>query len=76
IIALVIWLFIINTKHIGNKKILLNKVVYVGVIVIGYVIFSSAINQYITLRLGEEIASAPGYNIYVGFNQAESGKWN
>ncbi|HDX9639355.1 TPA: glycosyltransferase family 39 protein [Bacillus mobilis] len=76
IIALVIWLFIINTKHIGNKKILLNKVVYVGVIVIGYVIFSSAINQYITLRLGEEIASAPGYNVYVGFNQAESGKWN
>ncbi|MGE7862941.1 glycosyltransferase family 39 protein [Bacillus mobilis] len=76
IIALVIWLFIINTKHIGNKKILLNKVVYVGVIVIGYVIFSTASNQYITLRLGEEIASAPGYNVYVGFNQAESGKWN
>ncbi|QIW21054.1 glycosyltransferase family 39 protein [Bacillus thuringiensis] len=76
IIALVIWLFIINTKHIGNKKILLHKVVYLGVIIIGYVIFSSAINQYITLRLGEEIASAPGYNIYVGFNQEHSGKWN
>ncbi|MFE5132027.1 glycosyltransferase family 39 protein, partial [Bacillus mobilis] len=76
IIALVIWVFIINTKHIGNKKILLNKIVYVGGIVVGYVIFSLASNQYITLRLGEEIASAPGYNIYVGFNQEESGKWN
>ncbi|HDR6313699.1 hypothetical protein COJ27_09090 [Bacillus cereus] len=76
IVALVIWFFIIDTKHIGNKKIWLNKITYVGVIVVGYLVFSSAINQYITLRLGEEIASTPGYNIYVGFNEESSGKWN
>lgn len=76
IIALLIWFFIIDTKHIGNKKIWLNKITYVGVIVVGYLIFSSAINQYITVRLGEEIASTPGYNIYVGFNEESSGKWN
>lgn len=76
IIALVIWFFIIDIKQIGNKKIWLNKITYVGVIVVGYLIFSSAINQYITLRLGEEIASTPGYNIYVGFNEESSGKWN
>ncbi|WP_000764925.1 glycosyltransferase family 39 protein [Bacillus paramobilis] len=76
IIALLIWFFIIDTKHVGNKKIWLNKITYVGVIVVGYLIFSSAINQYITVRLGEEIASTPGYNIYVGFNEESSGKWN
>lgn len=76
IVALVIWFFIIDTKHIGNRKIWLNKITYVGVIVVGYLVFSSAINQYITLRLGEEIASTPGYNIYVGFNEESSGKWN
>ncbi|WP_205417743.1 hypothetical protein, partial [Escherichia coli] len=28
------------------------------------------------LRLGEEIASTPGYNFYVGFNTESSGTWN
>ena len=30
---------------------------------------SSAANHYVTLRLGEEIATVPGYNIHVGFNK-------
>ncbi|EJQ75938.1 MULTISPECIES: glycosyltransferase family 39 protein [Bacillus] len=76
IIALAIWMFIIDTKHIGNKKMLINKITYVGVIVITYLMLSSAINHYITLRLGEDIASVPGYNIHVGFNKAASGSWN
>lgn len=62
-------MFIIDTKHIGNKKMLINKITYVGVIVITYLMLSSAINHYITLRLGEDIASVPGYNIHVGFNK-------
>ncbi len=76
IIALAIWLFIIDTGHMGNKKIFLNKVTYIGVIILGYFVFSSAANHYITLRLGEEIASTPGYNFYVGFNTESSGTWN
>ena len=76
IIALAIWFFIIDTRHIGNKKMLLNKAIYMGVVIAGYVIFSSAANHYITLRLGEEIASTPGYNIHVGFNTESSGTWN
>ena len=57
IIALAIWMFIIDTKHIGNKKLLINKLAYVGVIIIGYLMMSSAANHYVTLRLGEEIAT-------------------
>ncbi|AJH72456.1 glycosyltransferase family 39 protein [Bacillus tropicus] len=76
IIALAIWMFIIDTKHIGNKKLLINKVAYVGVIIIGYLMMSSAANHYVTLRLGEEIATVPGYNIHVGFNKGASGTWN
>ena len=37
---------------------------------------SSATNHYITERVGEEIATTPGYNIYVGFNMASIGRWN
>lgn len=76
IIALAIWLFIIDTRHLGNKKLLVSKATYLGVILLGYFVFSSAANHYITLRLGEEIASTPGYNFYVGFNTESSGTWN
>lgn len=76
IIALAIWLFIINLDHLKNKKVLLNKVIYFGVVILCYSIFSSFWNQYVSLRLGEEIASTPGYNIYVGFNMDSYGKWN
>ena len=37
---------------------------------------SSATNHYITERVGEEIATTPGYNIHVGFNMESLGKWN
>ncbi|MEN1938015.1 glycosyltransferase family 39 protein [Paenibacillus sp. 102] len=76
IIALAIWLFIIDTRHLRNKKLFVSKAIYLGVILLGYFIFSSAANHYITARLGEEIASTPGYNIHVGFNTESSGTWN
>lgn len=76
IIALAIWLYIIDTGHLKNKKLLLNKSVYFGVVIVSYFILSSLANQYVSLRLGEEIATTPGYNIYVGFNMENYGKWN
>ncbi|MGG0723477.1 glycosyltransferase family 39 protein [Bacillus mycoides] len=76
IIALGIWLFVIDTKHIRERNILFKKGIYMGVIVAGYVLFSSLAQYYTTIRLGEEIATTPGYNIHVGFNEKNLGRWN
>ncbi|QCJ45310.1 hypothetical protein FAY30_20745 [Bacillus sp. S3] len=76
IIALAIWLFIIDTGHVGNKKNFMNKAVYLVTVIVSYYLFSFAANQYISVRLGEEIALTPGYNIYVGFNMNSLGTWN
>ena len=74
IIALAIWLFIIDTGHIGNKKIFIKKALYLVSVIISYSVLSSATNHYITERLGEEIATTPGYNIHVGFNMGSTWK--
>ena len=76
IIALVIWVFIIDTKHINDKKILFKKIRYIVTVLVSYFLFSLAAQHYTTARLGEEIAKAPGYNLYVGFNKESSGTWN
>ncbi|WP_423191752.1 glycosyltransferase family 39 protein [Caldifermentibacillus hisashii] len=76
IIALAIWLFIIDLKHVGNKKILVNKVINLVTVMIVYSFLTTLSNQYISYRLGEEIATVPGYNIHVGFNMDSYGQWN
>lgn len=76
IIALAIWLFLIDIGHINNKKILQKKALYLLSVFIAYYVLSLGANHYITLRLGEEIAKIPGFNVYVGFNMKSSGGWN
>jgi 4-amino-4-deoxy-L-arabinose transferase-like glycosyltransferase len=76
IIALAIWLFIIETGHIGNKRIFFKKALYLVSVIISYSVLSSATNHYIAERVGEEIATTPGYNIHVGFNMESTGRWN
>lgn len=76
LIALAIWLFIIDTAHVKNKRILSKKLVYLLTVVASYYVLSIAANQYVTARLGEEIATTPGYNMYVGFNMKSYGTWN
>lgn len=76
LIALAIWLLIIDTAHIGNKKILIKKAFYLVAVIVSYSVLSLAANHYITSRVGEEIASIPGYNIHVGFNMESMGRWN
>ena len=76
IIALGIWLFIINIDYFGKRKILIKKIIYILAIVISYFIFSSGTNNYMTARLGEEIATTPGYFFQVGLNATHNGMWN
>jgi 4-amino-4-deoxy-L-arabinose transferase-like glycosyltransferase len=76
IIALAIWLFIINTGHIDTKMLFQKKAIYFLLIIITYYAMGLAVNKYNTVRLGEEVASIPGYNIYVGFNMNSYGVWN
>ncbi|WP_369901619.1 glycosyltransferase family 39 protein [Bacillus manliponensis] len=76
IIALIIWVFVIDTKHIGDKGVFLKKVGYIVTVLVSYFLFSLAAQHYTTARLGEEIATTPGYNMYVGFNKESSGTWN
>ncbi|WP_368996733.1 glycosyltransferase family 39 protein [Caldifermentibacillus hisashii] len=76
IIALAIWFFIIDIKHIGNKKIFVNKIIYLVTVIIAYSFLTTLSDHYISYRLGEEIATVPGYNIHVGFNMDSYGQWN
>lgn len=75
-IALFIWLFVIDLKHFSGRGILYNKLLYFSVTVILFTVFTSLANKYISVRIGEEIATIPGYNLYVGFNEKSSGTWN
>lgn len=76
IIALAMWLFIIDFNHIGKWNLLMRKILYFVTVITIYAIFTKLSNQYISYRLGEEIATIPGYNIYVGFNMDSFGCWN
>ena len=76
IIALVIWLFIINTEHLGNKGIMIKKVIYIMAVILSYSILSSIANYYTEVRVGEELGTFPGYNIHVGFNMNTYGAYN
>jgi hypothetical protein len=76
LIALAVWLFIVDTQHLDNKKIFIKKAVHIVTVILCYFIFTSAINQFISVRVGEKVATAPGYNMYVGFNMKSYGQWN
>ncbi len=69
--ALLIWLFLID-----NKKMFRKKAVYSITVLAAYLVLLSFSQQYTTARIGAEITSLPGYNIYVGFNQETAGTWN
>lgn len=72
LIAYVIWILIRNKEPNMFKK-------YIWLLlatVILYFLFIKVGNWYVTQRLGEQPASVPGYNIYVGFNVDSNGGWN
>lgn len=76
IIALIVWVFVIDIKHLGHKNILFKKIAYIATVLAGYFLFSLVVHNYTTARLGEEVAKTPGHNMYVGFNKESFGTWN
>ena len=73
-IALTIW-FAISTDWY-NKKQILHRASFLVITALFLWGFHQINTAYNTSRLGEEIASVPGFNIFVGFNEKSGGKWN
>lgn len=76
IIAIAIWLFLIDVSPLVNKRIYFKKTVYFLTIISSYLLLSFLAGRYIAVRLGEEPASVPGYSLYVGLNEKSGGTWN
>lgn len=74
IIALVVVLFIIQpaVKNSGLRK----KSVILVCLCVTYFAGGVLNNWIFTQRIGEEPASVPGFNIYVGFNEESRGTWS
>ena len=76
LIAIFIWIFVLRAKELANKNFRNAWIPFLISLAFMYVITGSLWNRYITMRLGEEPASVPGYNIMVGFNPKSLGTWN
>lgn len=71
----------ISCVAIGIKKPFMpnrhSSILFIGVIIIGYVITSSALSTLISHTIKQKTASFPvGFNAYVGQNYSYSGCWN
>ena len=76
LIAIFIWIFVLRTKELANVKFRKTWIPFLISLTLIYVITGFLWNWYVTMRLGEEPASVPGYNIMVGFNPKSLGTWN
>jgi len=76
VIALFIWLFILRADELFTKDSLKKRLPFFAVLLAVYVLTGSLWNMYFESRICEAPASAPGYNIHVGFNEASGGAWN
>lgn len=76
VIALVIWLFVLNAANLRDAAYRRKWLPFVLGLCAVYFAVSPLCDALLTSRLGEEAASVPGYNIYVGFNAKTFGKWN
>lgn len=76
VIALVIWLFVLNVGNLRDAAYRRKWLPFVIALCAVYFALGPLCDALISSRLGEEAASLPGYNIYVGFNAKTLGKWN
>lgn len=76
LIAMFIWIFVLRVKELANKNFRKTWLLFLISITFIYVTTGFLWNWYVTMRLGEEPASVPGYNIMVGFNPNSLGTWN
>lgn len=76
IIAMLIWVFVLRFKELFRRAFLVKWLSFFAVMLVVYFSLGGLWNLYFTSRIGEAPASAPGYNIHVGFNVNSSGTWN
>jgi len=76
VIALFIWIFVLCTKHLKSKSFRNTWIPFICTLCAVYFLTGPLWNAYMTARIGEQPASVPGYNIYVGFNTKAKGMWN
>ena len=76
IITMFIWIFVLRFKELFQRDFLVKWLSFFAVMLAVYFSLGGLWNIYFTSRIGEAPASAPGYNIHVGFNVNSSGAWN
>ena len=76
IIAFFLWFFFVRTDHFDKKKLLAKKASLFATMMVFFFIFSALGNYIFEIKVGEEPATIPGHNIYVGFNEDSLGMWN
>lgn len=76
LIALIIWIFVLNLGKIQKKEIQKKWIPLVIIVSAIYIFTGSLWNKYISTRLNEVPASTPGFTILVGTNMDSYGIWN
>ncbi len=76
IIAYFIWILVLRFPKLTEVSFRKTFLGFGIALIAFYFILGQAFNFYMAKRLGEQPASSPGYNIYVGFNENSKGMWN
>ena len=76
IIALVIWLPLLSGHLRAPRKALIAWALFLAALLLCYSAAGRLWNGWAERLLGEAPASAPGYNIYVGFNETSGGSFS
>lgn len=76
LVAIFIWIFVLRIKELREKQFREAWLPFLISLTFIYVMTGFLWDWYVTMRLGEEPASVPGYNIMVGFNADSLGTWN
>ena len=76
IIALVIWLVFLRRGDLKNGRLWISWGIILAVLLCVYSVTGKLWDTRVTAFTGEEPASVPIYNIYVGFNEETQGQWS
>jgi len=75
IIAFFIWLVFLRGDEIGRTALWKNWGIFASVMIVVYSFTGSAWTAFAEEKLGQEVPSLPGYNIYVGLNTTYWGSY-
>jgi 4-amino-4-deoxy-L-arabinose transferase-like glycosyltransferase len=75
-LGLMLWLLLLQMDAWREKKFRIRWLSFFIALLVCWGAAGNLWDHYLSLRLGEEPASVPGYNILVGLNPDSSGSWN